>query len=168
MLADLTEAQHKMNSSNDLLEMNIYLYFHPVHARATLNCKCKDPSLRCCLLFCQNPLKWLIYYLIIVYSLKSNELCQSMNNGVKEFWSFDSVFHFLTGRSQWEKFFCLKPDISTTASPIATKLHGLIVPEGSTDCRCLEGRISNRDKTISGLRKDFDLDFLENGLPNGD
>jgi hypothetical protein len=66
------------------------------------------------------------------------------------------------------KFFFFKPDISTTASPIATKLHGLIVPEGSTDCRCLEGRISNRDKTISGLRKNFDLDFLENGLPNSD
>jgi hypothetical protein len=67
-------------------------------------------------------------------------------------------------------FFFFKPDISTTASPIATKLHGLIVPEGSTDCRCLEGRISNRDKTISGLRKNFDLDltFLENDLPNGD
>jgi hypothetical protein len=62
----------------------------------------------------------------------------------------------------------LKPDISATASPIATKLHGHIVPEWSTDCLCLEGRISNRDQTISGLRKNFDLDFIENGLPNND
>jgi hypothetical protein len=66
------------------------------------------------------------------------------------------------------KIFFLEPDISTTASPIATKLHGFIVPQWSTDCRCLEGRIANHDRTISGLRKYFNLDFLENGLPNSD